>query len=158
MSNQIHINLDYVAILATEALAEWQDHVIEFVSRDDYSYQKCTNDKSKMLTLITNPLREAWNGKPRSASAEWEVNRLEIKNSLQYVLNVDENIPYSEYKHIPNLMLKQGGMCNKAFFNAPPNLIAPNDKYKLCEWMWEALFPNEDWHTDVSDWVVVIPE
>lgn len=154
MNIQIHINLDNIPILATEALAEWQDHVIAFVSQDDYSYQEYTNDKRKMLALITNPLREAWNGKPRSCSAEWEVSRIEIKNSLQYVLNADEHIPYSEYKHIPDLMLKQGGICNRAFFNAPPNLIAPNDKYKLCEWMWEALFPGEDWHADIKCWVI----
>jgi hypothetical protein len=28
----------------------------------------------------------------------------------------------------------------------------------LCGWMWEILFGDEDWHTDVSQWVVVEPE
>lgn len=83
--------------------------------------------------------------------------RLNIKHVLQYLLNVDEFTPYEGYPNKPDAKEKRKSIAQRVL-NSCQEAIAPSDGYMLCGWMWEMLFGDEDWHTDVSEWVVVEPE
>jgi hypothetical protein len=85
------------------------------------------------------------------------VRPLGIKYDLQYLLNIDEFTPYKTNQHRPELKSKEGSLA-QIIRNSCQDTITPYDGYMLCEWMWESLFGDEDWHTDISNWVVVEPK
>jgi len=149
-NNFIMIELKYLEFLADAAVFECDDHVIAFTSQPGYEYHSWTTDKLRMMNLITCPLRDAW----QTYSGE---QRDQARLALQYVLNKDETVPYTKDDFIPGLFLKHGGFLWR-HFSSNPNLIMPNDSYIFCEWLWEILFPDEDWHADISNWVVVEPK
>lgn len=133
------INFLSLEVLAGEAVGEWQEHIQKFITQPGYKLE-WFDDKSRVLPLITNPLRRAW-------QEDWnEQDRHEIKLALQYTLNHDEHI-------IPRLR-ENGSVADDVFASAQDIGYRPEDSYLLCLWMWEALFPNEDWHTDISGWEV----
>ena len=79
----------------------------------------------------------------------------ELQTGLQYLLNHDASIPYSvPHPHNPAWREKKGALSQKIRDDSQ-DAVTPYDGYAMCQWMWEALFGEEDWHADISNWVVV---
>lgn len=142
MKPSIKIDPSCIETPAYFAIYEGHPHIVEFVSQPEYTID-WFDDKNKVLPLITKPLRKAWH------EVLVEEGRIGIKLALQYALNHDE--------HIYPRTGKNGSVVDAVFAAAQDIGYLPEDPYYLCLWMWEALFPDEDWHTDISDWEVVWP-
>jgi hypothetical protein len=81
---------------------------------------------------------------------------MQLKLALQYLLNVDELVPYEAWAYCPELKAKGKGV-GARYFASYQDTIQPYDGYAFCQWMWEILFGAEDWHADIRNWVVVAP-
>jgi hypothetical protein len=79
----------------------------------------------------------------------------ELRARLQYLLNDDESIPYSEPHPRNSDWREKKGALSQKIPDGSQDAVTPYDGYAMCQWMWEALFGDEDWHTDISNWVVV---
>ncbi|MES2282523.1 MAG: hypothetical protein V4542_14010 [Pseudomonadota bacterium] len=127
-------------------LFEWDAHIEEFMALPDYKLS-AFNNKAQVIPLITAPLFGYW-------SALSEDRKLSLKRSLQYLLNLDEKLPYVDDAHSPDYRCKRGSLA-QSIRDSCQDTMVPSDGYALCLWMWQILFNDEDWHTDVSSWVVV---
>ncbi len=78
----------------------------------------------------------------------------ELRKSLQYLLNRDESITYAEPDPCNPLWREKKEALSQKICNSAQDTLAPYDGYAMCQWMWESLFGEEDWHTDISNWVV----
>lgn len=140
MKSKIKVDPTCIVTPAAYAVGEWHDHIDEFISQPGYTLE-WFDDKSRVMPLITEPLRKAW------IEELSEEGRIGIKLALQYALNHDE--------HINPRTRENGSVVDDVFASAQDIGYRPDDAYLLCLWMWEALFPKEDWHTDISGWEVV---
>lgn len=142
----IKVNPDDISNAVFLTLGEGFEHVDEFTDQAGYEWRTWCQAKDKKVPLIRNPLLGYWAGLS-------SVEQLQLKWTLQYLLNIDEAVPYQSWKNFPELKSKDGGIGAK-YFASYQDTIQPYDWYELCLWMWEILFPTEDWHIDVSAWIV----
>jgi hypothetical protein len=132
------------AIMGT--LGDWEDHVIEFAARPNLP-KNWNDDRTSMLSLLRQPLQEEW----RLLS---DVRKLDLRRALQYLLNLDEHKPHKPYRNSSTLREKENCLAQR-IRDSCQNAVTPLDGYALCQWMWEILFGDEDWHTDITDWKVI---
>jgi hypothetical protein len=137
-----------ISDLVYACLGEGEDHVYEHTQHPDWDWYSFANDKATMLKFLDQPVRR-YNA---SLDAEHCKN---LKLALQYLLNSDEPIPRKPglWKYRPEMIAKDGGI-TQYLFGSFQDTICPYDSYALCEWIWEILYGNEDWHTDISNWVM----
>jgi hypothetical protein len=129
-------------------LCDGLPHVDDFTDQPGWTWRDWCNDKKIMVNLIRVPLLQ-WVASRSSDEKE------KIKHALQYLLNVDEHVPYvlGSFRVFPELQEKTGSVTSRIFASYQ-DTNCPLDSYALCEWIWEILYGNEDWHTDISTWVV----
>lgn len=132
------------AIYAT--LGECTDHVQALISLKGNDLRFVFKDHQDKRAFMRKPLSQHW-------ADLAEIQQQDLKRTLQYLLNIDESIPYVENSRNPNLKEKKGSVAQH-IRDGSQDALVPYDGYELCEWMWEILFKNEDWHTDVSHWTV----
>jgi hypothetical protein len=130
-----------------EILGEGTEHVDAFTDSLGYDWRTWCNDKSKMITLIKQPLLSY----QRALNS---LERIQLKRTIQYLLNVDEHVPYEIWPHFPELRAKKQAV-GARLFSSYQDTIAPYDCYALCQWMWEILYEKENWHTDLNSFVVI---
>lgn len=124
-------------------------HVDAFTDLPNWSWRDCCNDKQTIVELIRGPL-------VAFIESRQEGERVRIKRALQYLLNVDKDVPYlaGKFRTFPELQEKVGGITSRAFASYQ-DTNCPYDSYALCEWIWALLYGSESWHTDISGWVAV---
>jgi hypothetical protein len=132
------------AIMGT--LGDWEDHVVEFAARPDLPAD-WNDDRTSVVSLLRRPLQEEW----RLLS---DVRQLDLRRALQCLLNLDEHKPYKPYRNSPILREKENCLAQR-IRDSCQNAVTPYDGYALCQWMWEILFGDEDWHTDITGWKVI---
>lgn len=142
--NEIDPDGDFSAAI-TATLAEWNEHIEVFMARPNYQLAEF-DDKHQLVPLITTPLINHWWALPES-------RRLDLKKSLQYLLNLDEEMPISKDATNTAPYIKEGSLAQK-IRDSCQHAMVPSDGYALCQRMWEILFENEDWHTDIGNWIV----
>ena len=126
-------------------LGDWEDHVFDFMNRPNYRLDDF-DDRDQVKKLIASPLLAHW--EEISSSKK---NNLKIE--LQYVLNEGEHTSYASNKRNKSLRCKEGCYAQNISSSCQNTMVA-YDGYALFEWMWQILFPAEDWHTDISQWIV----
>lgn len=146
---RIEIDPDgYLTSAAFVCFGEWTTHMQLLVAKqgDDFDANRIADQELRIA--MRAPLLEYMNElRPDQ--------QLEFRASLQYLLNRDEAIPYSDPdSRNPAWREKKGSLAQKIRDNCQDTFV-PYDGYAMCQWMWEALFGEEDWHTDISNWVVV---
>lgn len=128
-------------------LGDGSAHVDAFTELPEFDWRTLCQDKQRMVSLIREPLQLYW--------AELNVSRqIDLKTALQYLLNVDQHVPYETSKIFPELRSKCKGIGHR-LFRTFQDTIQPFDNYVLCQWMWEVLFGDEAWTTDISAWRLV---
>jgi hypothetical protein len=139
---------DDLADLIYPILWDGAPHLDEYSDSPEWSWRLNFNDKRTVVSMIKNPTIE-WASSRKSEEQE------KIKIALQYFLNVDEKVPYvlGSFSKFPELQEKVGSKTSRAFASYQ-DTSCPLDSYALCEWLWEILYGEEDWHTDISSWVV----
>lgn len=146
-STVIEIDPSYTLMGAVfAATGEGVPHVDAFTEHPNFDWYSWSNDKARMLELIRVPLREFWDDIGESRQTE-------LKQCLQYLLNHDKDAAYKPNEHMPLLKSKEGTL-TQSIFNSFQDTVLPVDGYAFCEWMWEVLFGDEIWRTDVRNWVV----
>lgn len=127
--------------------AEWSEPVQVLLQEKTEDLQSFWRDAKKMQEFMRKPMLQYW--------AELnKARQQDLRHSLQYLLNHDEPIPYITNPLNPDFKEKRGGVAQYSR-NSCQEAVSPDDGYALCQWMWEILFRDEDWHTDISDWVIV---
>lgn len=124
-------------------------HVDAFTDLPGWSWRECCNDKQTIVELIREPLVAFMESRK-------EDERVRIKRALQYLLNVDRDVPYlaGAFRTFPELQEKVGGVTSKVFASYQ-DTNCPYDSYALCEWIWALLYGSESWAVNISSWTVV---
>lgn len=143
---RVEVNPDDILAPVYEIVGEGSAHVDEFTNQPDYEWRTWCQDSDRMIPLIRKPLLDYW-------ARLVDIEKIQLKRTLQYFLNADESVPYEPWRHFPELRSKENGVGAK-YFASYQDTIQPYDWYGFCLWMWEILFPSEDWHVDVANWVV----
>lgn len=143
---QIEVHANDMLGPVYETVGEGLPHVDAFTDQVGFDWRTWCQDKEKMVPLIRPALLDYW-----TRLKEPEQTQLQI--TLQYLLNVDEKVPYVAWPQMPELTSKMQGVGAK-YFASYQDTIQPFDWYALCLWMWEILFPHADWHADISEWVL----
>lgn len=129
-------------------LGDGTPHVDQFTDEPNWTWRGWCNDREIIIELIRQPLINF-------IQAQKTENQIQLKRTVQYLLNVDEKTPYvfGNFKTYPDLKEKAGSVTAKVFASYQ-DTNCPHDSYALCQWIWEILFSDEDWHTDISSWQV----
>lgn len=132
------------AIYAT--LGEGTDQVQLLIQQRGSDLRDIFKTEQEERTFLRDYLQQHW-------SKLTETRRLDLRHALQYLLNLDEPVPYVTDKKYSNLKSKKGSLVQH-IRDSCQDAMTPYDGYELCQWMWEILFDNEDWHTDIGNWIV----
>ncbi len=143
---RIEINPRDLLSSVYEVVGEGAQHVQQFTSAPGFEWRSWCQDRSRMVPLIRAPLLAYWEGLSTAEKAQ-------LKLTLQYILNIDEHVPYELLRKDSCLKQKTLGLGAKSF-SSYQDTIAPYDYYEFCRWMWEIIFDDESWNADVSHWVV----
>jgi hypothetical protein len=130
------------------AFGDGTDHMQSLVENygEGFDFSRITDQQTR--TAMREPLI-------KHMSSLQPVQQQDLRASLQYLLNSDESMPYSDpHPRDPTWREKKGSLSQK-IRDSTQDAATPYDGYAMCQWMWEALFGEEDWHTDISNWVVV---
>lgn len=84
--------------------------------------------------------------KVREPPYDAESFRQEIRDALVFVLNHDE--------HLNPRTRENGSVAEEISASAQDIDYAPEDAYQAFLWIWEALHGSEDWHADITGWVL----
>ena len=132
------------AIYAT--LGEGTDHVQLLIQQRGGDLRNIYKTEQEERDFLHKHLQQYW-------SKLTETRRPDLKRSLQYLLNLDEPVPYITNERCSSLRSKKGSLVQH-IRDSCQDALMPYDGYALCQWMWDILFENEDWHTDISNWIV----
>lgn len=121
----------------------------EVVANASWDPGKWSSQKNLVVDVIRTPLA-------RYVKTLNLVSKNQVRRALQYLLNTDKNASYvfGDWKLYPDLGHKKGSKTDR-IFSTFQDTICPYDSYALCEWIWELLYPNESWETDISNWKVI---
>jgi hypothetical protein len=144
--NNVRVHPNDILSPLYEILGEGTEHVDAFINSVGYEWRTWCNNKSIVTTLISQPLINY----RKTLNTEEEI---QLKRTIQYLLNIDEHAPYEVWSHFPELKTKSSSV-GARLFSTYQDTIAPYDWYALCEWMWEILYGSEDWRTNLSSWIV----
>lgn len=129
-------------------LGEGTDHVQSLIEQRGTDLRIVLRDDDELRAFMRKPLLQHW-------FELTEARQQDLRHTLQYLLNIDEHWPYVVISpRNPDLRAKKGAL-SQHYRDSCQDALTPYDGYALCQWMWEILFGDEDWHTDISDWVIV---
>lgn len=108
------------------ALGEWTDHIQLLIERQGVNLGPNSLSDEQLREAITAPLLA-------HVQTLQPAQRHDLRVSLQYLLNQDALIPYSEFSpHSPGILVKKGAPSQRIRDGAQ-DAVTPYDGYALCQ-------------------------